>query len=79
MEDLPVLLNQATLVLESARNNPDLLFKEGEKGDKILVRIPSGDPGNLSGRTIMKSPILPERKSNTILPGIKAALRQYQN
>ena len=48
LEDLRILLDQAASVLLSARKNPDFLYKEGDKGDEILIRIPSGNPGKLN-------------------------------
>ena len=47
LKDLPVLLGQAAWVLVSARKNPGLLYRDGDHGDEILIRIPSGSPGKL--------------------------------
>jgi hypothetical protein len=47
LEDLPELLDQTVSVLLLAMKNPNILYKEGKNGDEILIRTPSGSPGNL--------------------------------
>ncbi len=47
LSDLPLLLNQAALVLNRAREDPGCLFREGDPLDAILVRTPSGPSGRL--------------------------------
>ncbi len=47
LEDLPVLLDQAASVLSWSRDNPDLLFREGDSGDEILIRTPYEKSGLL--------------------------------
>ena len=44
MDDLPLLLDQVISVLLAARGNPGVLRNAGYKGEKILFRIPSGNP-----------------------------------
>ncbi|MEA1886842.1 MAG: hypothetical protein U9N72_06510 [Bacteroidota bacterium] len=46
LEDLPVLLEEIAAFLPWAMDNPDRLFREGESGEELLVRIPSGKQGN---------------------------------
>ena len=44
LQELPVLLEQAIGVMFDAVRKPGMLRKKGENGDKILIRVPSGDP-----------------------------------
>ena len=41
LADLPLLLDQAALVLQRAREDPGCLFREGDPFDAVLVRTPS--------------------------------------
>lgn len=56
MEDLPVLLDQVASLLISARNNPDILYKEGDKGDYILIRTPYSDKGEIKWKNDYEIP-----------------------
>lgn len=48
LKDLPLLFEQIASVLLWAGENPDLLYREGDAGDEILIRTPSGTKGMLS-------------------------------
>lgn len=56
MEELPVLLDQVASVLLSAKKNPDLLYKEGEHENEILIRIPSKYRGKLNWKNYYEVP-----------------------
>jgi hypothetical protein len=57
-----VLLDQVASLLISARNNPDILYKEGDKGDYILIRTPYSDKGEIKWKTTTKFLTLKKRK-----------------
>lgn len=56
LEDLPVLLEQAAFVLSWARDNRDLLYREGDNGEEILIRTPMGKPGKLRWENRYEAP-----------------------
>ncbi len=56
LEDLPVLLSEAASVLSWAGNDPDSLYGEGDDDEEILIRIPSGKPGNLKWKNHFEVP-----------------------
>ena len=45
--DIPVILEQVLEVARRVKQDPGCLFREGDAGDAILVRTPSGSPGRL--------------------------------
>lgn len=56
LEDLPVLLEQAASVFSWARDNSDLLYREGDDGEEILIRTPTGKPGNFHWENRYEAP-----------------------
>jgi hypothetical protein len=47
LEDLPVLLEQVAELLPWAMENPELLYREGKKGQEILIRTPVRKSGKI--------------------------------
>ncbi len=47
LEDLPVLLGQVAEILPWAMDNPELLYREGNKGQEILMRTPVRKSGKI--------------------------------
>ncbi len=56
LEDFPVLLEQVASVLSWARDNSDLLYREGDNGEEILIRTPTGKPGKLHWENRYEAP-----------------------
>ncbi len=56
LEDLPVLLEQVASVLTWARDKSDQLYREGDGGEEIMIRTPTGKPGNLRWENRYETP-----------------------